>query len=94
MDAVADGRGITPPVGRLYPLQGRNSGSVTHSRRAWWVVEAIDKKRARLNCINYVLTRNPYGGVERAPVVLPDRMRHEDHERHPIPRETHVPDLY
>ncbi len=60
----------------------------------WWVVEAVDKKRARLNCINHILTQIPYGEVERAPVVLPDRVRHEDYERHPIPREMHVPDLY
>jgi polyphosphate kinase 2 len=60
----------------------------------WWVVEAVDKKRARLNCISHILSQIPYGEIERAPVVLPDRVRHDDYERHPIPSEMHVPELY
>ena len=33
----------------------------THIPEApWWVVEAVDKKRARLNCIAHLLTRVPY----------------------------------
>jgi polyphosphate kinase 2 len=67
----------------------------THIPEApWWVVEAVDKKRARLNCISHLLTRIPYGDVEHPPVVLPDRMRHEDYERHPVPRDMYVPELY
>jgi len=60
----------------------------------WWVVEAVDKKRARLNCIRHILSQIPYGEVERAPVILPERVRHKDYERHPIPDEMYVPDLY
>ena len=31
----------------------------THIPEApWWVVEAVDKKRARLNCIAHLLTRS------------------------------------
>jgi polyphosphate kinase 2 len=64
----------------------------THIPEApWWVVEAVDKKRARLNCINHLLTQIPYGDVEHPPVVLPDRMRHEDYERHPVPRDSTSP---
>jgi polyphosphate kinase len=67
----------------------------THIPEApWWVVEAVDKKRARLNCIGHLLTQIPYGDVEHPHVVLPDRMRHEDYERHPVPREMYVPELY
>ena len=67
----------------------------THIPEApWWVVEAVDKKRARLNCISHLLAQIPYGDVEHPPVVLPDRMRHEDYERHPVPREMYVPELY
>jgi polyphosphate kinase 2 len=44
----------------------------THIPEApWWVVEAVDKKKARLNCIAHLLDQIPYGDVERAPVVLP-----------------------
>jgi polyphosphate kinase 2 len=67
----------------------------THIAEApWWVVEAVDKKKARLNCIGHLLTQIPYREVERPAVVLPERVRHADYERHPIPPEMHVPELY
>jgi polyphosphate kinase len=44
----------------------------THIPEApWWIVEAIDKKRARLNCISHLLSRFPYNEIEHPPVVLP-----------------------
>jgi polyphosphate kinase 2 len=67
----------------------------THIPEApWWVVEAVDKKKARLNCIAHFLEQIPYGDVERPPVVLPPRVRHEDYQRHPVPREMYVPERY
>jgi polyphosphate kinase len=67
----------------------------THIPEApWWVVEAVDKKKARLNCISHLLTQIPYGDVPHAEVVLPARTRHEDYERHPVPREMYVPEQF
>jgi polyphosphate kinase 2 len=67
----------------------------THIPEApWWVVEAVDKKKARLNCIAHLLDQIPYGDVERAPVVLPPRVRHEDYERQPVPQAMYVPERY
>lgn len=67
----------------------------THIPEApWWVVEAVDKKKARLNCINHLLAQIPYGDVARATVVLPDRMRHDDYARQPVPPEMFVPSIY
>jgi len=67
----------------------------THIAEApWWVVEAVDKKRARLNCIAHLLTQIPYQDVPKTPVVLPARVRNEDYIRHPVPAEMHVPDLF
>ncbi|WP_342151927.1 polyphosphate kinase 2 [Methylorubrum sp. SB2] len=67
----------------------------THIPEApWWVVEAVDKKRARLNCISHLLDQVPYGTVEHPPVVLPDRVRHADYLRHPVPPEMFVPARY
>ena len=67
----------------------------THIPEApWWVVEAVDKKRARLNCISHLLAQIPYGEVERTSVVLPPREHHADYERHPVPREMYVPEIY
>jgi polyphosphate kinase len=51
----------------------------THIPEApWWVVEAVNKKRARLNCINHLLSQIPYREVEHPAVVLPPRERKPD----------------
>jgi len=51
----------------------------THIAEApWWVVQADDKKKARLNCIAQLLAQMPYEEIEREPVQLPPRVRHED----------------
>jgi polyphosphate kinase 2 len=60
----------------------------------WWVVEAVDKKKARLNCINHLLHQIPYDEVARAPIVLPERTHHPDYQRHPVPREMYVPESF
>jgi polyphosphate kinase 2 len=67
----------------------------THTKQApWWIVEAIDKKRARLNCISHLLTQIPYQAVPHKAVVLPDRVRNPDYHRGPIPEEMYVPELF
>src|SRR3984893_593926 len=67
----------------------------THIPEApWWVVEAVDKKRARLDCIHHMLGQIPYGEVEHAAVVLPPRERKPDYHRNPIPAEMFVPAVY
>jgi polyphosphate kinase 2 len=60
----------------------------------WWVVHAVDKKRARLNCIDHLLKQFPYGEVHKAPVVLPERERHERYSRQTVPAEMLVPEIY
>ncbi|HUO45062.1 MAG TPA: polyphosphate kinase 2 [Burkholderiales bacterium] len=67
----------------------------THIPEApWWVVEAVDKKRARLNCIHHLLSQIPYQEVPHAPVTLPERVRNPDYLRGPVPREMYVPAVY
>jgi len=67
----------------------------THIPEApWWVVEAVDKKRARLNCIAHLLSQIPYGEIHHDPVKLPERVRHPDYNRGPVPEEMYVPDRY
>ncbi|MEW6640802.1 MAG: polyphosphate kinase 2 [Pseudomonadota bacterium] len=67
----------------------------THIAEApWWVVEAVDKKKARLNCITHLLTQIPYQDIHRDPVVLPDRVHHPDYQRDPVPQEMIVPARY
>ena len=67
----------------------------THTEEAaWWVVQAVDKKRARLNMIAHLLSQVPYGDVPKSEVTLPDRVRHADYVRHPVPPELYVPQVY
>jgi len=60
----------------------------------WWVVQAVDKKKARLNCIHHLLQQIPYAEVERTPVDLPEREYHKDYTRRPVPAEMIVPEIY
>jgi polyphosphate kinase 2 len=67
----------------------------THIAEApWWVVPAVDKKRARLNCIHHLLGLVPYHEIERPDIVLPPRVRHPDYIRHPVPAQMIVPEVY
>ncbi|WP_338440774.1 polyphosphate kinase 2 [uncultured Aquabacterium sp.] len=67
----------------------------THIPEApWWVVQAVDKKRARLNCMHHLLAQFDYHEVEHEPVYLPPRERHEDYIRNPVPADMFVPDIY
>jgi len=42
-------------------------------RSPWYVVDANDKRRARLNCISHLLSLVPYDDVPREPVKFPKR---------------------
>ena len=67
----------------------------THIAEApWWVVQADDKKKARLNCIHHLLGQMPYEEVELPVIELPQRVRQEDYSRNPTPPELIVPQLY
>ena len=67
----------------------------THiSEAPWWVVQAVDKKRARLNCIAHLLSLMPYEEVAKPTVELPERVRHPDYIRQPVTAEMIVPELY
>ncbi|SNT41035.1 polyphosphate kinase 2, PA0141 family [Tardiphaga sp. OK246] len=67
----------------------------THIPEApWHVVQAVDKKKARLNCIAHLLEQLPYQEVEHPPVVLPARVRNPDYHRTPVPAEMYVPERY
>jgi hypothetical protein len=67
----------------------------THIPEApWWIVEAVDKKKARLNCIHHLLSQIPYQDIHREPVVMPERVHHPDYIRGPIPKDMYVPAVY
>lgn len=67
----------------------------THIPEArWWIVEGDDKKKARLNCINHLLSQIPYQEIQRDEVVLPEREHHDNYQREPIPEDMYVPNVY
>jgi polyphosphate kinase 2 len=67
----------------------------THIEEApWWVVQAVDKKKARLNCIHHLLGQFDYVEVPRPEVVLPARVRNPDYLRQPVPASVTVPEIY
>lgn len=67
----------------------------THIPEArWWVVEGDDKKKARLNCINHLLSQIPYQEIQRDNVVLPEREHHDNYQREPIGEDMYVPNMY
>jgi len=67
----------------------------THiSEAPWWVVQAVDKKRARLNCIHHLLQQFTPTEVSKPTIVLPERERHEHYSRQAVPQEMMVPEIY
>ncbi len=57
-------------------------------------MQAVDKKRARLNCIDHLLKQFPYTEIHKPAVVLPARERHEHYSRQAVPAEMLVPEIY
>ena len=67
----------------------------THIPEArWWIVEGDDKKKARLNCINHLLSQIPYQEIQRDEVVLQEREHHDNYQREPIGEDMYVPNVY
>jgi polyphosphate kinase 2 len=67
----------------------------THIPEApWWIVEAVDKRRARLNCIRHLLGRIPYEEVPHEPARMPERVHNANYLRGPIPTHMYVPAVY
>ena len=62
----------------------------------WWVVNADDKRNARLNCIGHLLSLFPYEDVKEEPIPeLPPRpTRKRKYERPPYELQRFVPDVY
>ncbi|MCK4854197.1 MAG: polyphosphate kinase 2, partial [Bacteroidales bacterium] len=59
----------------------------------WWVVEADDKRKARLNCIHHMLSMIPYEEVKYKKIKLPP-INNEGYVRPPITDQTFVPEAY
>ncbi len=60
----------------------------------WYVVNADDKKRARLNCIHHLLNMIPYEDLTPSLIKLPPRQENKGYIRPPITDQTFVPEVY
>jgi polyphosphate kinase 2 len=60
----------------------------------WYVVNADDKRRARLNCIRHLLTMVPYEDLTPPPLELPPREPEQGYVRPPLEEQTFVPEHY
>ena len=60
----------------------------------WWVVDADDKRRARLNCITHLLSMIPYENVIPPPLELPPRQDDQGYVRPPMTDQTFVPEVF
>ncbi len=60
----------------------------------WYVVNADDKRRARLNCISHLLSKIPYEDLTPEPIELPARQARGGYVRPPITDQTFVPERY
>jgi polyphosphate kinase 2 len=58
----------------------------------WYVVEADDKRRARINMIHHLLSTIPYYAATRAPLDLPTRPESTGYERPPRELSHYIPD--
>ena len=60
----------------------------------WYVVHADDKKRARLNCIDHLLSLITYEDLTPKPLKLPPLKHDMAYVRPPVSEQTFVPEKY
>jgi polyphosphate kinase 2 len=60
----------------------------------WYVVNADNKKQARLNCMSHLLSLIEYKDLTPEPIKLPPRQKEKGYIRPPISDQTFVPELY
>jgi polyphosphate kinase 2 len=69
--------------------------AVTDTKQApWYVVNADEKRRARLNTIAHLLSMIPYEDLTPKPIELPPRQKDGGYVRPPIDEQHFVPELY
>lgn len=60
----------------------------------WFVVDADNKKRARLNTISHLLSSLPYEDIKPEPIKLPPRQKKMGYVRPPFEDQNFVPEKY
>jgi polyphosphate kinase len=60
----------------------------------WYVVDADNKKKARLNCISHLLSLIKYKDLTPEPIKLPPRQEESGYVRPPLEDQTFIPSKY
>jgi polyphosphate kinase 2 len=60
----------------------------------WYVVNADNKKKARLNCISHILSKIPYEKAKHESIDLPPLPQYEGYVRPPLDYQTFIPEKY
>ncbi len=64
------------------------------SQVPWYVVNADNKRKARLNCISHLLSLIPYNDLTPQEVELPPRQENPGYVRPPFEKHNFVPEIY
>lgn len=59
----------------------------------WYVVDADNKERARINCITHLLSQIKYKDVAAEPLPLPKKQKDDSYVRPPYTEQNFVPDV-
>jgi polyphosphate kinase len=60
----------------------------------WYVVNADNKRRARLNCIHHFLSLIPYKDMTPKRIEMPPRQKDDSYVRPPLSDQNFVPEVY
>lgn len=60
----------------------------------WYIVDADDKKKARLNCIHHLLQQIPYQDIAPVELDLPPRQGDDGYKRPKKSKQNWVPEVY
>ncbi len=60
----------------------------------WFVVNADNKKRARLNCIRHLLDQMPYRDMKPVEIEVPPRQADTDYKRPKMSSQRFVSEVY
>ena len=63
-------------------------------RTPWSIVDADDKKRARLNCIAHMLRQIPYKDLRPVEIELPEKERNRGYKRPKKSAQRWIPEIY
>jgi hypothetical protein len=93
MEAKSHGSRIPAPLDGLFQGQDEMFSYTDIKQAPWYVVDADDKRCARLNCIHHLLSMIPYKDLTPESIELPEREK-GNYVRAPIEEQTFVPTVY